>query len=465
MKLIFNNNDYRTESITLGGETLIYRAYRDIVYVTNPKSIPHQSMNIYVSEKYFEGEKPYGWTLDEAPIFMPITVGGYMPGLPDEPGIDRRNEKNATFVAISKGYVVAAPGARGRINQDEKGVYVGKAPACIVDLKAAVAYLRANKGRIPGDPEKIISNGTSAGGALSSLLGASGNQGAYEPYLREIGAAQASDKVYGASCYCPITNLEHADMAYEWQYHHCHDFHRFKRVVEDGKVRFEPVHGTMSTQQITMAEDIRHLFPDYVNALNLKDGQGKELTLNRDGEGNFKEYVMSYILESAQNAIDAGEDLSSIDWITIKDHKAIAMDNEAYIRYATRMKATLAFDALEGNTPENQLFGTKSIDCLHFTDYSYDHRTDEMGMADRDIVALLNPMNYIEPQAEGMTTRWRIRHGAVDRDTSLAIPVLLKLKLEEAGAMVDFAFPWGEAHGGDYDLEDLFAWMDEQINV
>jgi len=72
-----------------------------------------------------------------------------------------------------------------------------------VDLKAAVRYLRYNDKAMPGNAEKIISNGTSAGGAMSSLLGATGNNSDYEPYLQEIGAADARDDIFAASCYCP----------------------------------------------------------------------------------------------------------------------------------------------------------------------------------------------------------------------------------------------------------------------
>ena len=62
----------------------------------------------------------------------------------------------------------------------------------------------------------------------------------------------------------------------------------------------------------------------------------------------------------------------------------------------------------------------------------------------------------------GATTapHWRIRHGVVDRDTSLAVPVILAAKLENHGFDVDFALPWGQGHGGDYDLDELFAWID-----
>ena len=92
----------------------------------------------------------------------------------------------------------------------------GRAPALIVDMKAAIRYLRWNKDLVPGDVEKIITNGTSAGGALSALAGATGNAKEYEPYLKAIGAAKARDDIFAASCYCPIHNLENADAAYEW---------------------------------------------------------------------------------------------------------------------------------------------------------------------------------------------------------------------------------------------------------
>ena len=34
--------------------------------------------------------------------------------------------------------------------------------------------------------------------------------------MREIGAADERDDIFASNDYCPITNLEHADMAYEW---------------------------------------------------------------------------------------------------------------------------------------------------------------------------------------------------------------------------------------------------------
>lgn len=47
---------------------------------------------------------------------------------------------------------------------------------------------------------------------MSALVGATANQEAYEEYLDAMGAAKAKDNVFGAICYCPITDLDLADM-------------------------------------------------------------------------------------------------------------------------------------------------------------------------------------------------------------------------------------------------------------
>ena len=147
--------------------------------------------------------------------------------------------------------MVAVPAIRGISLQDEAGKYIGKAPACIVDYKAAVRYLRHFAKALPGDMEKIITNGTSAGGALSSLMGSTGNHPDYEPYLRELGAAEESDAIFAASCYCPIINMENADTAYEWQFNGVYEYHRSRMVMDEaGRPYFEPVDGQMTEAQV-----------------------------------------------------------------------------------------------------------------------------------------------------------------------------------------------------------------------
>ena len=116
-----------------------------------------------------------------------------MPGKIQAPSETNREGTgpNAVLYALSRGYVVAAPAIRGRTTTNSENTYVGKAPALIVDYKAAVRYLRHNRDRLPaGDTQRIIANGTSAGERFLPYWARRGNSDAYEPYLKEIGAAK-----------------------------------------------------------------------------------------------------------------------------------------------------------------------------------------------------------------------------------------------------------------------------------
>lgn len=461
--LEFNKNNYTVKTTTMENKSITYRAYENIVYVKNPVDTNYQIMNIYVPEDYYEGKSIGDYTAETAPIFLPNTVGGYMPGTPDVPG-ERRwvGGINAVFVALSKGCVVAAPGARGRITQDENGVYTGKAPACIVDLKAAVRYLRHNSKSIPGDTEKIISNGTSAGGALSSLLGVTGNNIDYEQYFKKLGAADERDDIFAASCYCPITNLNNADMAYEWMFNGINDYKTFKFTqMADYRVERTLIEGTMNEAQIEISSSLKNLFPRYLNELGLKKIDGTDLTLDENGNGSFKDYVKSFVIASAQKALDNGKDLSELTWVSIKGDNVVDINFDEYVRYITRMKPTCAFDGVDLGTPENDLFGTANIKAKHFSEFSKNNSIVDGTLADLDIIKMMNPMNYIGTDGSTVANYWRIRHGSADRDTSIATPVILATSLESNGFKVDFALPWGQEHGGDYDLDELFAWIDE----
>ncbi|MBP2656666.1 MAG: alpha/beta hydrolase [Firmicutes bacterium] len=419
--LEFDPSNYTETAVTVNSKTVIYRAYEGIVYVKYPVDTTYQIMNIYVPVEYYEEGQ---------------SIGNY------NASIDMSGDPNGALLALSKGYVVAAPGARGRTTQADNSLYTGKAPACIVDLKAAVRYLRYNKNLIPGDTEKIVSCGTSAGGAASSLIAATGNNKDYEPYLKVIGAANERDDVFAAQCYCPITNLDHADIAYEWLFNGINEYNG----------------STMTDNQITISSQLKSLFPAYVNSLGLV--KGTELTLDADGDGTFKDYVKSFLIMSAQKALDDNTDLSALTWITITDGTVTDIDFSEYAGYATRLKAAPAFDGLDLSHAENGLFGSVTINAKHFTQFGMENSTVDSFLADEHIVKMLNPMNYIGAQETDTARYWRIRHGAVDRDTALAIPVILATKLDNEGFNVDFAIPWGQGHGGDYDLDELFTWID-----
>lgn len=467
----FEKENYKIEELTLENETIRFRSFRNLAYVEHPVNEEYQQMNIFAPEIYYEGKEFNGYTLDTAPVFMPNTVGGYMPGELDEPGYHKyeKGRLNSIFRALQHGYVVAAPAIRGRVQKDAKGKYNGKAPACIVDYKAAVRYLHYFSEELPGDENKIITNGTSAGGALSSLMGATGNHPDYEPYLKELGAAEASDAVFAASCYCPITNLDHADMAYEWEFQGVNDYHRMNmQMNEGGRPSFTPEDGRMSEEKIRISKEESKLFPDYMNSLHLKDENGKQLTLDADGNGTFKEYVKKIVMQSAQKSIDAVKTNSKEDdlaekkqWLTIENNKVIAMDFDAYVRDITRMKTAAAFDDVEMKSPENDLFGSEDKNYRHFTEYSQKNSKCAGEKAEDMVIKMMNPMYYIDDEKADTAKYLRIRHGERDRDTSLAISALLTLQLREAGCEVDYYSPWNVPHAGDYDLEELFAWIDK----
>ncbi len=454
--MIFDKENYRDEVVDIDGSEFLYRAYRDIVFVEKPVEGFHR-MNIFVPKAFYEGQSINGYSLKTAPIVMPNGVGGYWPADVDEPA---RSE--TIMRALKHGYVVASPAIRGRTLKDDNGINYGKAPACIVDYKAAVRFLHKFAAELLGDDKKIITNGTSAGGALSSLMGATGNHPDYEEYLGEIGAVGDDDSVFAASCYCPIINLDNADMAYEWQFDGIYDYHRSEMVMtEGGRPEFTPVDGMMNSLQIQVSKEESALFPAYVNSLNLKGENGQALTLDEHGDGSFKEYVKSIILASAQKALDSGMDLSDKKWLTIDEGNAVAMDFVGFSRDITRMKNAPSFDDVTMNSGENHLFGDAQNDFAHFTSYSMNHSIAENPlMADEKIVKMLNPMYYVEDKKARTARYFRIRHGECDRDTSIAISVMFVLKLREIGCEVDYASPWNVPHAGDYDLEELFEWID-----
>lgn len=299
---------------------------------------------------------------------------------------------------------------------------------------------------------------------MSSLLGSTGNHPDYENYLKTIGAAEERDNIFAASCYCHITNLDNADMAYEWEFNGLNDYHRtiFHRD-ESGKDVIILQEGNMTETQIRLSNELKVLFPKYLNSLNLKDDNGNELTLDNDGNGTFKEFIKAKVISSIDKELEQGTDLSEFDWIKIENKKVKSIDFTKYINFRRRQKVTPAFDSISMGTPENELFGTEYVKERHFTEFSKKHSICDGELADKNQIKMMNPMYYIEDSKSDKAKYYRIRHGAIDRDTSLAISAMLSLKLENNGINVDFQYPWGKSHDGDYDLEELFNWIDNIV--
>jgi hypothetical protein len=438
MSLDFDQSKYHVKTASEDGISVTYKSYEGAVYVEKPVDVKYHSLNVYVPENAGTANKP--------PIFFANAVGGYMPSLPAVPGKDFKGRTNAAFAALARGYVVVCSGVRGRGLTDEAGKYIGGAPACIVDLKAAVRYMRRNKDVFPGDTERIITNGTSAGGALSLLLGASGNSADYEPYLMAIGAADERDDVFASSCYCPITNLENADAAYEWEFNGINDYHtdKFTRPASPGLPATKiTIDGELTAEQIALSNSLRRIFPAYLNSLGLKDENGGALTLDADGNGSFKDYVMGYARASAESA---GAEIGDFD---------------SFVKARTRKKPTPAFDVVYMKTPENELFGSRDVKYRHFSAFSFENSAVGGKIAEADVIKRLNPMKYMSDKSAASAKFDRVRHGTADRDTSLAISAMLTARLRNNGSDVDYYLPWGVPHSGDYDFNALFAWVAE----
>ena len=114
--------------------------------------------------------------------------------------------------------------------------------------------------------------------------------------MKAIGAAEERDDIFAASCYCPIHNLEHADAAYEWLFQKETVSHMMRFEMGPNGPKMIPVVRELSEEQKELSKELKASFPAYVNSLNLKDDQGKSLSLYKNGEGSFREYVMQFVL-------------------------------------------------------------------------------------------------------------------------------------------------------------------------
>ena len=241
-----------------------------ISYCGTAKDTAHESMGFYVPGAYFDavdnGDGTYtctvntekavgGYTAQTAPVIVPVDTPGYM-------AMSAPTGYNSFGYGTIKdytdaGFVLAVPGARGR----EAG-----APAGVTDFKAAIRYTRFNADVLPGNMDAIFTEGMSGGGAQSSIIGATGNSALYEPYLEEIGAVMGvSDAVMGSMAWCPITNLDEADAAYEWN----------MGVSRSG----------LSDEQRQLSETLAASYAEYINGLGLQDENGNVLTLETSEHG------------------------------------------------------------------------------------------------------------------------------------------------------------------------------------
>ncbi len=455
--LLFPKDDYVLETKTFktrtGEKKVTFRSYSHIPYVTKPVDIEYQSLTVNVPIEV------NGIPVDaaNAPVLLNIGVGGYLSvndlgssGMSSagitgsgHDGNSRVNDK--TGLALAAGYVVVSPGCRGRDNKASDGTYYGKAPAAIVDIKAAVRYIRHNKGVIPGNVDWIFSTGVSAGGALSALLGASGNNQMFEPYLREIGAAETQDNIYASACYCPITDLEHADGAYEWMY------------------GTTPAKSGLVDQELS--KKLKVIYSDYQTSLKL-EGKSGFGTLTAD---NYDKYLLLHYLIPSANRYLTGLTaekrkayLAKNNWIVWRSMGATFTFGD-YVKHVGRMKGLPAFDDFELKQPEPGLFGNKTKTSRHFTSFSQRKAGGNAGAnldSDlRTVVNMMNAMYFIGQNNNGCSRYWWLRQGTADNHTSITVIANLATSLENRNKDVNTLLYWDAGHGADEDAEDFIAWI------
>lgn len=271
-----------------------------IQYCENPADLNYETLAVYVPGEYMNatdnGDGTYtceinydntagssNYTAATAPIALPVNTPGYA-------AMDAPTEYDSNFGYgsvsdyTSEGFILVVAGCRGR----DAG-----APAGVTDLKAAIRYIRYNDGNIAGNMERVFTLGMSGGGAQSALLGITGDSALYDAYLEEIGAVMGvSDAVMGSQSWCPITNLDSADAAYEWNM---------------GNTRTD-----LTDEEQEISDSLTAYYADYINALGLTDEDGNVLTLEESEDGRYQagtyyEYIKDVIETSLNNFLEDTE--------------------------------------------------------------------------------------------------------------------------------------------------------------
>lgn len=500
-----------TLNVTVDGALLTVTAY-NVVYVANPIKVKSgdtytydfQSMNIYVPSNATEDspiilqDNNGGWNGGKAGVS--VTDGGSY----STTSTNTTNQKTAT--ALKAGYVIANVGCRSRLSgaQDIDGNYIAHSPAQVVDVKAAIRYLRYNDAAMPGTTKRIIITGTSGGGALGVAIAASGNSRDYYRYLYELGAAGVTyrhgayhsalnDDVFGTVLYCPITDLDHMDGAYEWMYGQTR--RELGTYVAGGQTY------PYSTAQLDASDWLAVNYATYFNGLGLRNEKGKRLTAP-----HFLNAIQAAAERGVEKACrEVGPTQMALDissstypdgsWYTIDASCKATVDMDKYLYFVaknTQLKLIPASDNVGSPLPfippftESTLGGNRSQSYSNFAEWSWNNNAlpddgvgyDDTGLLWRDFIhthagkavvkqmVMSNPIPYLVSGKSDASPYWYFRHGMKDRDTSFDVPVSLYYAVLNSSDVgnVNFNLAWLKPHSGDYDVPEAYEWVAEATN-
>lgn len=485
-------------------------------YVSKPNRPQDQLINIYVPENSSE----------KSPVLFVVNNGGWMldayeltvddkTGIAIKDGVDYRTDidtesitpkgrRQFSAMALKRGFVVVSYGARSRNNGETDGKFLGHSPATVVDTKAAIRYLRANRNFLKcADTDRIVVNGTSGGGAMTSLIAASGNSPDFFEYLYEIGAAGISlsedgkyisapeigDEIFAAVAYCPITDLGNADAAYEFTYNSTR-----AKLFDDGNLDYSQA-GASREDIMKKSDALKANYIEYVNCLKLKRKDGSLLTAdNLEDEiialmkAEIEESVKELGVEKMRSDIEKSK-WHGNNWLTLNDDGTYAYDFDAhkyFVAMNTKLKIAPAFSNSGLYEPQQQnednLFGTRDEKYSPFEFLSWNNDTvkntvgkDDTGLDWDDFmkteagkylafqIKMTCPFDYLTRETNVSTAPyWYVRWGMKDRDSSFALETVFYHELLNNSNIRDlnFEFAWLQPHAGNYDAQEAFEWLD-----
>lgn len=519
--LEFTDAISRELNVTIDGEPLKVTQYEDY-YLAEPLST-EQRISIYVPET----------ATKDSPVILCVNNAGWMANsyssrtkvAKDDSetvaAYSSNDDNDKVGMILSKGYVLVSYGCRGRNDKPgEDGLYLGHSPATVSDTKAVIRYLRQNDGLLPaGDLDRIVITGTSGGGALSTLIAASGDSTDFFPFLYEIGAAgikkegeayvsTLSDAVFAVIAYCPITDLPNADAAYEWTYADT------RLTLQNIDFNNDPDRKALvyyTTGDATVNEEVSsylaELYVSYVDGLGLKLDDGTPLTAEnlKDAiislmEEEIKESIQEIGVEQMAADIEEGSKnekngAGAKDWLALNGDGSFSYDfakHLAWVAANTKLKVVCAFSNKGlpwSATNEDTLFGTTDYEYSAFEAYSWNHDSivgngsglDDTGLSWEEFLAtdegkvlalqlrMSNAIDYLN-DTEGddagiKAPYWYVRYGMNDRDSSFAVETILRYSIANNPDVeeMSFEFAWLKPHAGDYDVSEAYAWLDRVL--
>jgi hypothetical protein len=446
-----------------------------LFYCSNPADETYEQMGIYVPSAYLtkNSDGSYsinssgtcnGYTASTAPIVVPVNTPGYSA----QSAPSGASSSVSTFT--DAGFIYLWPGCRGR----DAG-----APLGCVDLKSAIRYYRylAAQGSVPGDTTCIFTFGHSGGGAQSAIMGTSGNSELFDDYFDLIGAnKEHTDNVLGSMCWCPITNLDYGDQAYEWNM---------------GLTR-----SSLSTANSSISQGLAAQFATYINTIGFKHPtSGETLTLEETDDGYYQSGTYyEYIMEVINDAVSRYNSYNSASISSYSTTSSSALSSFAS-SYKSASKGLGAFDDYdEKSQAENTLMGISGT-AGHFDEnlatlvnsyasdyYSYftsdlaSTNVDAAGKTVKDRLMMYTPLYYLVDNdtyysgggtgSSDVASYWRIRTGIEQGDAPLCTEADLALALYNNSAVdsVDFETIWGKGHteaedSGDAD-DNFITWVE-----